>query len=309
MRVLDVGAGATGGFLGGRLMEAGRDVTFLVREKRANELREHGLEIVSPLGNAKLQPKLISAEDLKRAPETFDLILLTVKSYQLERAMEDMAPSVGPQTMILPVINGIRHLNALDERFGEEHVLGGSVRVFADMDTQGRIHQISKLGELSYGERTGERTPRIEAVHAALSGALFDTILQPDILATMWQKWWILSSIGAICILARGTIGETVAAPRGRALIDAVVAEATSIAEANGYPPNPVMLADHMKRVTESGSPLTSSMYRDMIRGAQVEADHILGDLLHRANGVNAPLLSAAYVQLKVYQGAPPAKG
>ncbi len=304
MRILVVGAGATGGFVGGRLMEAGRDVTFLVRERRAKQIREHGLSIVSPLGDVKLQPKLISTEELRRSGESFDLILLTVKAYQLEGAMEDMAPAVGPETMVLPVLNGIRHLDTLDERFGAEKVLGGTIRVFADMDVEGRIHQISKLGELSYGERSGERTKRIEAVHEALSGALFDTLLQPDILAAMWQKWWILSSLGAICILARGTIGEAVAAPRGRAFIEAVVREPTAIAEANGYPPNPGMLADHMKRVTQAGSGLTSSMYRDMIKGSPVEADHILGDLLDRTKGVDAPLLSAAYVQLKVYEGA-----
>src|SRR5579875_2464951 len=122
MRILVVGAGATGGFVGGRLIEAGRDVTFLVRERRAHALRELGLEIVSPLGNAKLQPKFVSAEALARSRETFDLILLAVKSYQLDAAMEDMFPAVGRETVILPVLNGIQHLDTLAARFGAEHV-------------------------------------------------------------------------------------------------------------------------------------------------------------------------------------------
>ena len=306
MRILVVGAGATGGFFGGRLAQAGRDVTFLLREKRAAQLRTRGLEIISPHGNATVHPKIVGAEDLRSKPEAFDLILISTKAYQLPSAMDDIAPAVGPETLVLPILNGMRQLTVLAERFGAEHVLGGTVRIVADMDAEGRVRQETRLGEFSYGELgaelTGESTERIIAVDKALQGAGFDAHLQPDMLATMWQKWWILASLGSICILSRGTIGEVAAAPRGLEFTRAVVAECTAIAAANGYPASETMLADHRKRMTEAGSPLTSSMYRDMRKGAAVEADHILGDLLHRAKGLVAPLLTAAYVQLKVYE-------
>ncbi len=303
MRILVVGAGATGGFVGGKLAEAGRDVCFLLRERRAQQIREHGLTLVTPGGTSVVQPRVVTAEELRTSREQFDVVVISTKAYQLEEAMGDMAPAVGPDTMVLPILNGMRQLQVLEERFGAERVLGGSIRVVADVDDAGRVHQMTGLGELSYGERTGEHTTRVDALDRAMQGAGFVAILQPDIVATMWQKWWILASIGTICVLARGTIGQAAEAPRGRALARAVVGECTAIATANGYVPNAAMLECHLNRMTEAGSALTSSMYRDMSKGAPVEADYILGDLLERAAGVAAPLLTVAYVQLKVYEG------
>lgn len=304
MRILVVGAGATGGFFGGRLAQAGRDVTFLVRGRRAEQLRRNGLQICSPYGDATVQPKLVSAEDLRGNPQAFDLILVAVKAYSLEAAIEDFAPEVCPETAILPMLNGLRQLDMLDARFGKERVLGGSCRVVGDLDPQGCVVQMSQLGDLTYGERSGERTPRIERIDRELSGAAFDTILAPDVLAAMWQKWYVLASMNIICILARGTIGEVTAAKGGVEHAHAAVEECVAIATANGYPPAPKSLAAHIGRMTVANSTLTSSMYRDLTKGAPVEADHVLGDLLARGetHGVDAPLLRAAYVQLKIYE-------
>ncbi len=304
MRVLMIGAGATGGFFGAHLSKAGRDVTFLVRETRAAQLRERGLEVLSPLGNFTVWPPLITARDLRSSPQTFDLILISTKADQLADAMEDFAPAVGPETVLLPILNGMRQLSILCDRFGGGHVLGGSVRVVADLDDQGRVHQATRLGEMSYGELSGERTSRLSSVDHLLQGAGFDALPQTDIRAALWQKWWILASLNSICILSRGTIGQVAAASRGGEPVHGLIEEATAIARANGFPPDATMLADHTKRMTETRSPLTASMYRDMLKGAPVEADHILGDLLDRAKGLDTPLLTAAYVQLKVYEAS-----
>ena len=303
MRILMVGAGATGGFYGGLLVNAGRDVTFLLRQGRARQIRERGLEIVTHGGESlTLHPRIVSAEDLRRGAEPFDLIVISTKAYQLEGAMDDIAPAVGPHTMVMPILNGMRHFAALDARFGAERVLGGTVRVVSDLDPQGRVLQMSPLDEKSYGERSRERSPRILAVDAALQDAGFSAMLQPDIVATLWLKWTILASMGASCVLARGNAGQIAVAPRGPALARAVVEERAAVAAANGYPPATGFVDMHAARLAEPGSTLTSSMYRDMVKGAPVEADHILGDLLDRASGVAAPLLTAAYVQLKVYE-------
>lgn len=302
MRILMVGAGATGGFYGGKLVQAGRDVTFLLHERRAEQIRARGLEVRTPEGGFTVHPKILTSKELRDSPQIFDLIVISTKAYQLEAAMEDFAPAVGPETMLLPTLNGLAQLAILDARFGSEHVLGGSVRIASDLDEQGRVLQFTDLGELSYGERSGKPTARLLAVDAAMRDAGFDAKLQPDILSTLWEKWWFLSSVGAICVVGRGTIGEVAVAPRGPEFVHAVVAECAAIATANGYPPVPAALASHLERMTDVGSTLTSSMYRDMHKGAPVEADHILGDLLARANGTAAPLLTAAYVQLKVYE-------
>jgi 2-dehydropantoate 2-reductase len=304
MRILVVGAGATGGFFGGRLAQIGRDVTFLVRPARAEQLRTHGLQIVSPLGDATLHAKLLTADELRAAPEPFDLILLATKAYSLASAIDDLAPAVGPDTAILPILNGMLQLDILDARFGSGHVLGGTCRINSDVDSGGRIHQLSKLGEITFGERDYARTPRIEQIQVELSGALFSAILSPDILAAMAHKWCVLSSLNLICLLARGTVGEAVAVPYGLTFANAAIEECTTILTANGYPPDPTLFAAERKRMTQPGSDLTSSMYRDLLKGAPVEADHILGDLLTRAepHNIAAPLLRAAFVQMKVYE-------
>ena len=313
MRILIIGAGAVGGYFGARLAAAGRDVTFLVRPVRAEQLLRNGLQILSPHGDLTVQPKLLLASDLAANPQPFDLILVSVKAYSLAAAMEDFAPAVGPQTAIVPMLNGMAHLDALDARFGAGRVLGGSTRIVADLDAEGRIQQIEKLQDIHYGERVGPQekdgrsiTPRIQAIDAALRGADFDANLSPDILAFMWQKWTFLAALGALTCLLRGTIGQVVAAPGGTETARAMIDETDAIATANGYPTPPAFLDNTKSRLLKAGSPLTASMFRDMSKGAPVEADHILGDMLARgrAHGVSTPLLQAAYAQLSVYSAA-----
>ena len=301
MRILMVGAGATGGYYGGRLAQAGRDVTFLVRGRRLQQLQSGGLQIVSPLGDVTLQPKVITAAELAGAAP-FDLILLSTKAYSLDSAIEDFAPVVGPDTIILPLLNGMRHLDVLSERFGRERVLGGTVRIVADMDEEGRVHMLTDLDELTFGEVGGGRTPRAERLLQELSVFGYATTLSEDMIAAMWQKWWILATMGCVGVTSGGTVADMMATPRGGELARTILAETTSVAAANGYPADPKMLASQTKRLTEPTSTLTSSMFRDFSRGLPVEADHILGDFLARANGVAAPLILGAYTRLKVYE-------
>jgi 2-dehydropantoate 2-reductase len=302
MRILIVGAGAVGGYFGGRLVQAGRDVTFLVRPSRAKQLRQNGLRITSPHGDAVLTPKLVTAEKINTP---YDLVFLSVKAYALEAAMNDFAAAVGPETMIFPALNGMRHLDLLTKRFGEHAVIGGVCLVASEIDDEGRIVQLANFQQLVYGERNGAKTPRLQTLHATLQGAGFDARLSTDIMQQMWEKWVQLASLGAITCLMRGTIGEIVAAPGGADLSLKVLDEAAAVATACGQKPSETLLSRHAAAMTEPGSQLTSSMYRDLRKGAPVEADHILGDLIERgdAHGVATPLLKAAFVNLRVYQG------
>jgi 2-dehydropantoate 2-reductase len=301
LRILIVGAGAVGGYFGGRLAQAGRDVTFLVRPSRAKQLGQDGLRIISPHGDAVLSPKLISVDKID-AP--YDIIFLSVKAYALEVAMNDFAAAVGPETMIFSVLNGMRHIDILTKRFGEHAVIGGVCLVAAEIDHQGRIVQLADIQRLVYGERNGETTPRLKALDATLQGAGFDAHLSPEIMQAMWEKWVQLASLGAITCLMRGTIGEIVAAPGGAELSIDALNESVAVATACGYKPSEKVLSRHAAAMTAPGSSLTSSMYRDLRNGAPVEADQILGDFIERgsAHGVAAPLLKAAFVNLRVYQ-------
>jgi 2-dehydropantoate 2-reductase len=306
MRILVVGAGAVGGYFGARLAAARRDVTFLVRERRAAQLRKIGLDVKSSSGDFTIQPsdlKLISAQELADSKSDFDLIILSTKAYALDAAMEDFAPAVGANTAILPLLNGMRHLDMLSERFGGEHVLGGSTRIVGDLDPEGRVLHIENWQDLIFGERDKSVTPRIEAIAKILHGAGFEDQLSPDIIAFMWQKWMLLSSMAGITCLLRGNIGEIARVPFGIETQQAFLRETATIATASGYPPSDKSFAGVTARLTDPESTLTASMYRDLMKNSPVEADHILGDLLRRGNalGLESPLLQAAYVQLSVY--------
>jgi 2-dehydropantoate 2-reductase len=298
MRILVVGAGAVGGYFAARLAAAGRDVTILVRPGRKAQLKETGLVVFSPHGDVTVQPKLVLAADLR---EPYDLVLVSTKAYSLDAAMQDFAPAVGVATAILPLLNGMRHIDALVKRFGEEAVLGGSSRIVADLDAEGRVHQFGPLHDLVFGERNNAITPRIQAIDAALSGCGFPTILAPDVMAAMWMKWVLLSSLAGTTCLLRGSVGEIDAVRYGRETVLAIVDEATAIAAANGYPQQEAFVASHKQRMTDPQSTLTASMFRDLSKHQPVEVEQILGDFLGRAQGVQTPLLKAAYVQLSVY--------
>ena len=306
MRVLVIGAGAVGGYFGGQLAAAGRDVTFLVRAARKAQLQQGGLQIFDSYGDVTVQPKLLLADELKANPVAFDLILVSTKAYSLDVAMEEFAPGVGNETVILPLLNGMRHLDALDARIGGARVVGGSVQIIGDMDAEGRVHSLGKLHDLNYGERDKSVTSRIKAIDALLRDAGFEANLKPDILSAMWQKWTLLAAMAAVTCLLRGSVGAVAAAPGGEETAIAIAAECVAIATANGYSPGEAFHAVMMKRLTEEGSSLTASMYRDLEKGAPVEAEHILGDLLARGKkqGVEAPLVRAAFAQLSVYSAS-----
>jgi 2-dehydropantoate 2-reductase len=302
MRLLVVGAGSTGGYFGGRLIQADRDVTFLVRPARAAQLRERGLEIVSPHGDATLTPRLATAAEL-RGP--FDAVLLTVKGFALRAAMDDLAPAVGSDTVILPVLNGMRHVQVLEDHFGAAAVGGCVCKCATTLDDNGRIVQLTRLHDLAYGEMNGRPTARIQALDAFMTGAGFDARLSPVIEREMWEKWLMLASIGAIACLMRGTIGEAEAAPGGRKFIFGVIDEAVTIISVVGVPPSDAAIDNAHAQLTQRGSTHTSSMYRDLEKGHRVEADEIIGDLVRRGReaGIAAPLLAAAYAHLCLYAG------
>lgn len=303
MRILVVGAGATGGFYGALLARAGRDVTFLLRERRAQQVRESGLLVKLHTGeHLRLDPLVVTASDLRQFPTAFDLVILSTKSYQFEGALQDVAPAVTPDTMLMPILNGMRQFSILGERFNPAQVVGGSVRIMSYLDEHNQVIQMSSLDQLNFGELTGERTSRILAVEAALQGCGFTASLQPDIVATLWQKWFLLASLGTVCVLAGGTVGQAAAVPHGQEVALAVIAECAAIAAANGYPPPPELVLDHKERLTSPDAAISTSLYRDMVAGYPVEADHILGDLIARAQAMEPPLLKSAYVRMKVYE-------
>ena len=301
MRILVVGAGALGGYFGGRLKEAGRDVTFLVRPRRAEQLAKSGLRVRSPKGDIAIAaPPTVLAENI-RAP--FDLILLSCKAYDLQAAMDSFAPAVGPKTAILPLLNGMKHMDLLAARFGAPAVLGGQCVISATLDPEGRILHLNDLHFVSFGEQNGAKSERMAAIAQTFSGAKFDSQLSTTILQEMWEKWAIIASLAGVTCLLRGTVGDIIAAGAGQLPVDSYE-EACAIAAANGFAPGEGARKRSIGMLTAAGSTFAASMLRDIERGAPIEADHIVGDLLARggARSGDYPLLHLAYAHLRTYE-------
>ena len=301
MRILIVGAGATGGYFGGRLLEAGRDVTFLVRPRRAAQLAETGLVIRSAQGDYHCPaPPTVSADAL-RTP--FDLVLLGCKAYDLEHAIASVAGAVGPETAVLPVLNGMRHLESLDRRFGAGRVLGGLCVISATLGEQGEILHRSEVHGLAFGERDGSRSARLEAIAAEFAGTRCDARPSAAIVQEMWEKWVFIAAGAGITCLMRGPVGDLVAAG-GADLASELLEECAAIAAAQGFAPGEGSRQRSRTMLTAPGSAFVASMLRDIERGGPTEMEHILGDLLRRGGPALPPasLLRAAYVHVAAYE-------
>lgn len=280
MRILVVGAGAIGGYFGGRLLAAGRDVTFLVRPRRAAQLAATGLVITSALGDVRrAAPPTVQAEMLR---ERFDLVLLSCKAYDLDDAIRSFAPAVGAGTAILPLLNGMRHIDVLEQRFGPAAVLGGQCVISSALDDAGRIAHLNETHLLAFGERDGSRSPRAVAIEAAFAGAGFDARLSAEIAQEMWEKWVFIATLAGVTCLMRAPVGDVLAAG-GTDLATELLAECAAIAAQQGFAPREASLKRNLGMLTAPGSPLAASMLRDIERGGRTEGEHMLGDLIRRA--------------------------
>jgi 2-dehydropantoate 2-reductase len=302
MKILMVGAGGTGGYFGGRLLESGQDVTFLVRKARAEALARDGLVIRSPVGDATLSsPSTVQADALNRH---FDLIVVSCKAYHLTQVIEDMAPAVGPDTVILPILNGMQHLDMLDARFGVGRVLGGSCFIAATLDANGVVRHLNMSHGITYGERDGSRSARVERIEQAMSKARFEPRLSTHVMQDMWDKWVFLASLAGITCLMRAPIGDIVAATGGAQAALGLLDDCRRVAGACGHAPGDAALQRSRSVLTESGSSLSASMMRDLEQGGLIESDHVVGDMLARgeAKGLDLPMLRVAYAHLKAYE-------
>jgi 2-dehydropantoate 2-reductase len=301
MRVLVVGAGAIGGYFGGRMLQAGRDITFLVRPRRAGELASAGLVIKSPNGDVTLKnPPIVQADTIK---DSFDVVLLSCKAYDLDDAIKSFAPAVGPQTSIIPLLNGMRHLDVLDNRFGKERVLGGLCAIAVTLNDKREVVQLQPMQSLGFGEREGKVSDRVRAIaqtFSSINGASASETVMQD----MWEKWVFLASIAAATSLMRAPVGAIVSAPGGKEFMLGILDESRAVATAEGFPPRPPALERATAMLTTEGSPLTASMFRDIKAGMPVEADHVVGDLIARGDAAKVPVprLRVAYTHLKAYE-------
>ncbi|MCZ2259652.1 ketopantoate reductase family protein [Sporosarcina sp. G11-34] len=300
MKILVVGAGAIGGYFGARLLENGVNVTFLVREKRKDLLNQTGLNIESIHGNAELIPRLITAD----APnETFDLVLISTKSYHLKQAIEDLRPFVNDDTTILPLLNGIAHINLLTEAFGEKAIIGGLCFIETTLDEHGTICQKGPLHHLIFGELSGEETPRIQKLQSVFSGANADFEYSDNINQDMWQKYLFITALSGITSLMESPIGPIMDLESGRNTVTILLEEITMIMNIINAPIKETIASDLFQKISGMGYDLKSSMQRDMEKLLPLEADHLQGFLLQHAkvHNIPVPVLETIYTKLVLY--------
>jgi len=305
MRILVLGAGGTGGYFGGRLLQAGGDVTFLVRPARAARLRAEGLVIRSPLGDAHLAAPVVELSSL--APD-YDIILLSCKAYDLEDAIRTIAPAMqSPGVTLLPLLNGLRHFDTLDAAFGARQVLGGLCHISVTLNAAGEIEHHNQLQSLTYGERDAAASAqRCERIAAAFAAASFDARPSANVLADLWQKFAFMSAGAALTTLMRASIGDIVATPEGERIARQTVADCAAVARAAGFPVSEKGAAFAERMLLSPGSAFKASMLRDIEAGRRVEADHLVGDMIRRgrALGQGVQWLEAALAHLKAYERA-----
>ena len=304
MRTLVLGAGAVGGVVGAALLQAGFEAGFLVRPARRAQLAAEGLKVIGASGltaipNPPTWPAEVGEDGWTAG--LWDVVLVACKAFDLPAAIEAIAPAVGRETVIVPLLNGLAHLDALAARFGARHVLGGYALWAATLDAAGHIHRLDDRNRLVIGELDGPPSARVENLVRMFASAGIDATASPQMLSEMWQKWVLFAAIASSTGLLRGTVGDIVAAGASHLPL-AMLAEAADIAHRNGHPPDATFLEGAIQMLTQPGSAQTSSLFRDLEAGVRLEASHTLGDLLARAKGAATPNLDVAWTAMRTYE-------
>lgn len=300
MKILILGAGGIGGYFGGRLLQAGADVTFLVRENRRKQLRKNGLRIESQYGDATL------AADAKLQSEieaNYDLVLLTCKAYDLASAIETIRPAVSDSTAILPLLNGIAHIDILNEQFGRGKVLGGTAKIQVTLSPEGVVRQLNDWQTITFGEQDGSESPRVLELKALLEKTGVEVKLSRNIVRELWLKLVHLSTVAGMTCLMRANLGEIVRTPEGPALLKAFFDANARIASFAGHAPDETFVRTYYNLFEQRDSRYEASMLRDIEKGGSIEAEHILGFMLKKAReaGLDDTVHRLAYTHVKAY--------
>ena len=300
MKILILGAGGVGGYFGARLIQAGADVTYLLRDKRHAKIQAEGLVIETPKESFTVQPKAITRDQLK--PE-YDLIVLAPKSFDFEDALASLE-GASAKGVFLPFLNGLDHIQQLDAKFGKDRVMGGVAQIAATISSTGAVKQLTDLHMLTVGHRSAAHEQIARDFYALCENAGFDRLYSENIEQSLWDKWVFLASLAGMTTLCRGHVGKISAAPWGIESTTSFYAESCAIAAANGFPTKDTAQKRSLDMLTNVKSSFAASMLRDLTQGNMTEHEHILGQMIQRGvgKGVACPLLKLAHTHLVVEQ-------
>ena len=298
MKILILGAGAIGGFFGAHLMKSGANVSFLVREKRKDELKKSGINIFSINGELKVNPKLL---DKNLSGQHFDVIILTNKSYDLIESIREIKPYVN-KTVIIPLLNGMAHYEILDKEFGKEKIFGGTAYISTAMNNYGSIQQITSRASIKFGPRTQKNINIANEFYEICKETEFECDFSDHIELELWRKYVLIGATAASTVLFQKPLGEICATTYGKKLIIEIHEECKKIVLSKGYDIGIEATNYNLKLITDKGSLLKASMLRDFESGKKTECEHILGYLIELAkrNNVQCNLIKAAHTRIQV---------
>jgi 2-dehydropantoate 2-reductase len=301
MKILVLGAGSIGGYFGGRLAQAGADVTFLVRPKRKAQLERDGLVITSMYGDYCAPVKAVTQEELGGS---WDFVLLTSKAYDLDSSIDAIRPAVGSNTAVLPLLNGIAHIERLNKEFGRERVLGGLAKIVVALSAEGAVQHLNDWRYIVFGEQDGSMSRRVLDLQEAFPKESVAATAVPNILQRMWEKIVHLATVAGVTTLMRGNVGEIASVPGGTELFKKMLALNAEISGKEGFPISDAFLAEYRTLFENKSSPYVPSILRDLERKNRIEGDHIIGFMLDRAkaHGLDPTVHQLAWMHLKTYE-------
>ena len=299
MRIAVVGAGAVGGYFGGRLAEAGEDVTFIARGAHLEAIRERGLEVRSTEGDFTIHPA--SATDDPHEVGEVDTVLVVVKAWQLPEAAARMGPMVEDRTAVVPLLNGIEAPDVLGEALGPGPVFGGLCRILAHRSGPGRIEHTGFPPTIEFGEFDGSRSERAVALLEAFGRARgVQATLSEDIQRAMWIKLVFIAAMSAVGAATRAPIGVTRALPETRDLLERAFEEVRSVGIGRGVALPDDLLPRFLAVVDALPEGEVTSMQRDVLAGRPSELEAQVGAVvrLGREAGVPTPVHETLYAAL-----------
>ena len=299
MKILVLGAGAVGGYFGGRMAEAGMDVTFLVREKRQEKLEKSGLIIKSPKGDFVTSPNLVTIDNVD---SIYDVILFTNKAYDLDEILQSPFP-VKDGSIIIPLLNGYAHMEQLRNKFPNARLFGGIAHIFSTLNDEGEIHHFNDIHSLTFGHLSKADETDGRRFFDACSSANFSIKYSDDIIVDLWHKWVLITTVAGATTLFNATIGEIASTEHGIAFITDLHDECINIAKSEKIEVNDDDLAQQRRFLSDKKSTWSSSMQRDMVNKSKIECAHIFLELINIAdkNNVECPSLKTIMINGEIY--------
>ncbi|PEJ30765.1 2-dehydropantoate 2-reductase [Peribacillus butanolivorans] len=302
MNIVIIGAGALGSYFGGRLQQAGQHVQYLVRKKRAQQLKENGLRITSPHGNYDFN-ELHIIEDVKKI-EQVDLVILAVKGQHLQGTIPDLKLLVEKGAKILPLLNGIEHISILQDELSEAAVIGGSAFIIATLNEKGHVIHSNKNHDLIFGPLHPSQTKICDEFEQVVSSAIMGASRTENIFIRMWIKYMFITAFSGVTTASNLPIGTIRRFPETNRLLEHVLIEMKQLANAYNVGITEQNVAQALENMAGLPDESTSSMHQDLRKGQTLEVEHLQGGALRLAEKVNLklPVIETLYGLIKPFE-------